>query len=310
MASKSNPRKRIFTILAIIIVVLAVLYLAVCTYAVLEVTKSGDEYREPQLAHEPTPAEFGVMYEDVRFPARSDGLEIAGWYIPNEGSQNAVVLVHGRHANMATAMSGNLPKFAAALNKAGFTVLMIDVRGHGWSEEARYDFGLKSKNDVLGAVDWLMGKGFAAGQIGVLGISLGGGGVNFAAAEEPAIGAVVTDSTYSDMNPVIEALWQEESGLPNFFLPGVFLMHQIIFGFDLRDAIPVDAVRVMEPRPVLVLHCKIDDTVPFSHAEALVEATNADSWYIDDECEHAGLYTVKPDEYEAAVIPFFEKNLP
>ena len=310
MASKSSPRKRIFIIAAIIIVVLVVLYLAVCTYAILEITGNPEEYWPENLPHEPTPAEFGVTYEDVRFPARDDGLEIAGWYIPSEGSQHAVVLVHGRHANMATAMSGNLPKFAAALNKADFTVLMIDVRGHGWSEEARYDFGLKSKNDVLGAVDWLMGQGFAAGQIGVLGISLGGGGVNFAAAEEPAIGVVVTDSTYSDMNPIIEALWQEESGLPNIFLPGVFLMHQILFGFDLRDAVPIDAIREMEPRPVLVLHCKIDDTVPFSQAEDLVEATNADSWYIDEGCEHAELYTVKPDEYEAAVIPFFEKNLP
>ena len=310
MASKSSPRKRILRIAIIIVVVLAVLYLAVCTYAVLQITSNPEEYRPENLPHEPTPAEFGVMYEDVRFPARDDGLEIAGWYMPNEGSQNAVVLVHGRHANMATAMSGNLPKFAAALNKAGFTVLMIDVRGHGWSEEARYDFGLKSKNDVLGAVDWLMGKGFAAGQIGVLGISLGGGGVNFAAVEEPAIGAVVTDSTYSDMNPIIEALWQDESGLPNFFLPGVFLMHQILFGFDLRDAVPIDLIREADPRPVLVLHCKIDDTVPFSQAEALVEAANADSWYIDDGCEHAELYTIMPDAYEAAVIPFFEKNLP
>jgi dipeptidyl aminopeptidase/acylaminoacyl peptidase len=300
--------KKLITIVAIIVIIAAILYFGVCTYAVLEVTKTGGEDNPKPL--EPTPAELGVGYQDVRFPARNDGLEIAGWYLPNEGSQSAVIMVHGRHENRASAMEGTFPNLAVALHNAGFAVLMIDVRGHGQSAEARYDFGLKAKNDVLGAVDWLMAQGFAAGNIGAVGISLGGGAVNFATSEEPAIGVVVTDSTYSDINPIIEAQWQNESGLPNFFLPGVFLMHRILFGFDLRDAIPIDAVNQMQPRPVMIIHCKLDDTVPLSQAEALTQATNAAHWYIEDGCEHAQIYTVMPDEYEANVIPFFEKNLP
>jgi dipeptidyl aminopeptidase/acylaminoacyl peptidase len=309
MISKPNPWKRILRIVVILFVILAVLYLGICTYAVTEVTKIAPEYRNKP--HEPTPSEFGKVYEDVRFPARNDGLEIAGWYIPNEGSSSTIILVHGRHENMATAWEGTFPKFAASLHDAGFAVLMLDVRGHGYSAEARYDFGLKAKNDVLGAVDWLMAKGFAPGNIGALGVSLGGGAVNYAAAEEPAIGVVVTDSTYSDLNPIIEALWQDESGLPNFFLPGVYLMHQILYRFDLRDAIPINAIKDMEPRPVLVVHCKIDQDVPFSQAEDLVEVIpNAEHWYIDDGCQHAQIYSVMPEAYEATVIPFFEKNLP
>lgn len=309
MISKPNIWRRLFVIGAIVIIVFVVLYLAVCTYAVLEVTGIDSKYRDKP--HEPTPSEFGVAYQDVRFPARNDGLEIAGWYMPNEVSNSAVILVHGRHENMATAMEGTYPQFAASLHDAGFAVLMIDVRGHGWSTEARYDFGLKAKNDVLGAVDWLKAEGFSPGNIGALGISLGGGAVNYAAAEEPAIGVVVTDSTYSDLNPIIEAQWQNESGLPNFFLPGVFMMHQILFGFDLRDAVPIDSVREMPPRPVLVVHCRVDADVPIDQAEAMVQAIpNAEHWYIEDGCEHAQINTVMPDEYAAHIIPFFEKNLP
>lgn len=300
-------RKRTITIILSTICIVVILYFAICTYAVLEVTKTGGL----EKALEPTPAEFGVTYEEVTFPARNDQLKIASWFIPNLDSQSAIILVHGRDENRATAMGGTFPQFAAALHKAGFTVLMIDVRGHGLSEEARYDFGLKAKNDVLGAVDWLLEKGYKPGNIGALGISLGGGAVNFAAAEEPAIGVVVGDSTFTDINPVIEKLWQSESGLPNSFLPGVYLMHRIIFGFDLHDAVPIDAVRNMSPRPVLIVHCKLDEAVPVEQAEEMVSVIpGAETWYVDSGCEHAQINTVMPEEYENNIIPFFVEHLP
>jgi pimeloyl-ACP methyl ester carboxylesterase len=309
MNSKPNPWKKVSLVAVLIILVVAILYFAVCTFAILKVTEIAAEYRDKPL--EPTPSQFGVAYQDVRFPARNDGLTIAGWYLPNENSSSAVILVHGRHENRATAMGGTYPQFAAALHEAGFAVLMLDVRGHGQSDEARYDFGLKAKNDVLGAVDWLLAQGFARGNIGAMGISLGGGAVNFAAAEEPAIGAVVADSTVSDLGPIIEAQWQAESGLPNFFLPGVYLMHQILFGFDIRDAVPIDAISSMEMRPFLIVHCKVDADVPFNQAQAMQEAMPyAEHWYIDDGCEHAQINTVMPEVYESHIIPFFEKNLP
>ncbi len=309
MSSKPKTSRRVITILLTLVLVLIVFYLAICTYAILEVTDTPDPSEEEQ-PHKPTPAEFGLTYMDVKFPARDDGLEIAGWFIPNGDSDNAIILVHGRHENMASAMEGTYPQFAAALHDAGFAVLMIDVRGHGWSAPARFDFGLKAKNDVLGAVDWLLAQGFPYGHIGAMGLSLGGGAVNYAAAEEPAIGAVVGDSTYSDLNPMIEAQCQNENGLPNFFLPGVYLMHQVLFGFDLRDAIPLEAVRTMESRPYMVVHCKLDDMVPIEQAEEMASITNAESWYIDDGCEHAQINTVMPEEYEAHIIPFFVKSLP
>ena len=309
MISKPNPWKKFLVVAAILIVVAGVLYVAVCTYAVITMTAIAAEYRDKPL--EPKPSEFGLAYQDVSFPARNDGLEIAGWYIPKEGSRSAIIMVHGRHENRATAMEGTFPQFAAALHEAGFAVLMIDVRGHGKSEVARYDFGLKAKNDVLGAVDWLQAQGYARGNIGVLGVSLGGGAVNFAAAEEPALGVVVTDSTYSDFGPLLEASWERESGLPNFFLPGVTLVHQILFGFDLRDVVPVDAVRDMVPRPVMIVHCRLDTVVSIEQADALLAAIpNAEHWYIEDGCEHAQIYTVIPEAYEANIIPFFEKKLP
>ncbi len=34
-----------------------------------------------------TPGDLGIEFENVRFPAHGDGVEIAGWFIPSAGSQ-------------------------------------------------------------------------------------------------------------------------------------------------------------------------------------------------------------------------------
>ena len=298
-----------FTLTALVIVpaAAALLYLAICLITCWILTTPFD----PATPLQPTPAIFGLEYEEVRFPARNDGLKIAGWFIPNSDSQSAIILIHGKNENRASAMSGTFPQFAAALNNAGFAVLMIDMRGHGQSESARYDFGLNSKNDVLGAVDWLVARGFQPGNIGALGISMGGAAVNYAAAEEPAIGAVVGDSTFADVGEFADFFWTQTTGMPAFFLPGIFLTHQVLFGFDMRDSVPIEAVREMEPRPYLIVHCVSDNTVPYMEAEQMVKAVDgAEIWRVDSECEHAQINAEIPDDYEEHIITFFENNLP
>ena len=75
-----------------------------------------------------------------------------------------------------------------------------------------------------GAVDWLRQRGIAPGQIGVLGLSLGAVVSIGAAAEEPAIAAVATDSSFADINTLIAEQWEKASGLPKPFLYAALLM--------------------------------------------------------------------------------------
>ncbi|MGD8457398.1 MAG: alpha/beta hydrolase [Anaerolineales bacterium] len=186
---------------------------------------------------------------------------------------------------------------------------MIDLRGHGGSEGERYSFGVYERRDVLGAVDWLIDQGFEPGNIGTLGISLGGGAVDGAAGEDTAIGAVVLDSTFADLNPLIELKWEEESGLPKFFLPGVNLMNRLLYGWFLTDVRPVEDVAKIAPRPMLILHCTTDEDVDISHAYQLIEAApQAETWIIEG-CDHAEVYRDFPTEYEDHVITFFQENL-
>ena len=287
----------------ILFIVILILYFGICGYAALTLTKAGDH---PQYTDDPST--FGLAFEDVRFMSRTDYLQIAGWFIPNRGAEQAMILVHGRDASKQNAISGKLPQLAAELHGLGLAVLMIDLRGHGESEGKRYTFGVHERRDVLGAVDFLVEQGFAPGQIGVLGISLGGAAVIGAAVEEVAIGAVVVDSIFANIKMLVQPKWEAESGLPLFFLPGVFLMWQLLIGFDLRKVKPVDELVKLPPRPILVLHSQVDEKVDVAHAHVIKDAVPEVKLVIFEGCNHAELFRDNPQGYLAAVIPFLQEN--
>ena len=307
--NKKSPEKnklhnKITRWIIFIILGVLVIYLGIGGYAASTVTQVGDH-----IQYDKDPGSYGLDYKDVRFSARGDDIEIAAWFIPNKGTDKAVILVHGRDASKQNAISGNLPKLGVDIHESGFAVLMIDLRAHGDSEGARYSFGVYERRDVLGAVDWLIDQGFSPGQIGVLGISLGGGATIGATAEEKAVGALVVDSTFADLNPLIQLKWEDESGLPMFFLPGVFLMNQIMYGYDMQDVKPVNEIVDIAPRPILILHCTTDKEVDVSHAEQLKDVVPHTETVFFDSCDHAELYRDFPQEYKDAVIPFFQEIL-
>ena len=89
-----------------------------------------------------TPAEMGLEYENVNFPAL-DSARLSGWFIPatQEGSRNGatIVLVHDwtwnrlgdAAADLLANLSGTTPvellRLAHALHYAGFHVLMLSL---------------------------------------------------------------------------------------------------------------------------------------------------------------------------------------
>jgi pimeloyl-ACP methyl ester carboxylesterase len=142
-----------------------------------------------------TPADVGLAYENVHFPAR-DGVRLAGWFIPagdNSREGATVVLVHGWPWNrlgsagdgMWDGLMGSEPvhllRLALGLHQAGYHVLMFDLRNHGESAAAPpVTFGLNEAQDLLGALEYLASRPEVdAGRIGAAGFSMGGNTVLF-----------------------------------------------------------------------------------------------------------------------------------
>ncbi len=237
-----------------------------------------------------TPARLGLAFDEVRFPSRGGEVQIAGWYIPRAAGDRALVLVHGRDASRTFEFGGRFVELAAALHRCGYPVLMIDLRGHGQSGDGRYGFGLKERCDVQGAVDWLLHKGLAPGRIGVLGVSLGAASAIGAMADEPRIGALVTDSGFADFAPLLQAHWRADTRLPVLLQPSALFMARVLFGIDLRASRPFQEVNRIAPRPMFFIHSAADALVPVSNVEQLAAAApSAETWVVSGS-EHARIY--------------------
>ncbi|WP_326541246.1 alpha/beta hydrolase [Pseudorhodoferax sp.] len=246
--------------------------------------------------------------QQVHFAARDGRARIEAWYLPAKPRQGAVILVHGKDACRGDELKSPTFTLAQRFRDAGISVLMIDLRGHGTSSRARLSYGWHERHDVLGAVDYLLERGYAPGRIGVLGASMGGATSVLAAAEEPAIGALVTDSAYASFEAMIERQYAKLAHLPHCFLPGALAIGRLLLGVDVRRVQPLAWMPQLRGRPVLVIHSHGDRFVPSSDAHALAEACGAECWRTDTD-GHIGSYRALTQAYEERVVTFFARHL-
>jgi dipeptidyl aminopeptidase/acylaminoacyl peptidase len=177
-----------------------------------------------------------------------DGLTLRGWWHPPANGA-AVVLAHGDAANRAQL----LPE-ATGLARAGFGVLLLDLRGHGTSE-GRTTLGDRERLDVAAAVDHAAGRpGVRA--VGVLGFSIGGLAAFGAAASDPRIRAVAALSTCPSLATMLR---REHTGLIS---GAVAVLTVRAHGVALENARPEKEVCAVAPRPVLLVDGERDPEAP------------------------------------------------
>lgn len=239
-------------------------------------------------------------HQDVAFTT-ADGVDISGWYVPGTRSAG-VVLVHGIHANR-----GYLIPQAEILADAGYHVLLIDLRGHGYSGGRMMTYGYREALDVQSAVDYLLGLPKVE-QVGALGHSLGGAAVVRAAATDERIQVVVVQSSYSSLSQAIDESFQNYSIFPKQpFAPIFITLAEIIVGAKVSDVDSARDLAAIAPRPVLIIHSVDDNLFPLHHAEIMFQAAQEPKklWTV------AGLGHVNPIHgHEAAyrneILAFFE----
>lgn len=256
-----------------------------------------------------------AAFEEVTFPSRDDGFELSGWYVPvNDApeSNGTVILVHGLNGCKRTSAI-LLP--AGMLNRAGFNVLMLDLRDHGDSfiEDGRFAGGTEEYRDVLGAWDWLVNeKSVTPESIGLFGTSLGAASVLNAMGQEPRIAAVWEDSSFADLQVAI-ADFLVFNGFPSFFAPGAPLVGRLISGDDLVSLSPRDAVSRLNGRPLFIVHGDQDNLLPVKHAYALADAVRASGGQVEPWIApgsgHVGAMFDYTDDYEERLVTFFTNTL-
>ena len=132
-------------------------------------------------------ANLGAGYEQVSLTT-SDGLELAGWYVPSRNGA-AVIAFPGRNGPQA---------HTRMLARHGYGVLLFDRRGQGESEGDPHGFGWEGEKDIKAAIEFLQRRpDVDPERIGGLGLSVGGELMLQAAAETDALKAVVSEGAGS-----------------------------------------------------------------------------------------------------------------
>jgi dipeptidyl aminopeptidase/acylaminoacyl peptidase len=125
------------------------------------------DYPTPVLE---TPKDYGMVYEDVKFTAE-DGVALAAWFIPAEGSDKLIICNHpatlnrygwpGHKApwNQFQDVEVKFGKVYKALHDAGYNVLTYDFRNHGESASSKgntWGQGFSDEyKDVIAAFDYI-----------------------------------------------------------------------------------------------------------------------------------------------------------
>lgn len=281
----------------------AVAYTAACAVVAHRFTRA--RRKLPELAQLHPALDDAV----VHFPARDGRATIAAWYLPaGHRPAGAVVFVHGKDACRGDELKSPSHALAQSLRARGLSVLMIDLRGHGHSSDARLTYSEHERHDVLGAVDFLLGQGYAPGCIGLLGASMGASTALRAAALEPAVGGVVADTPFADFGAMLQTQFRRLTGLPTWFLPGALLIGRLLSGVHPARVRPVDEMPRLRGRPVMVIHSQADPFIPLAHGRMLARAAGGRLW-VTQAPRHIGSYLAMEHTYTAVVSDFFCRHL-
>ena len=253
-----------------------------------------------------TPADYGLKYERVQFSSAIDHIPLDGWYIDSPGSK-VILMMHGKDgARDDTTL--NLMELMQALAQNGYDVFTFDFRGHGLSGGERYSFGDLERRDVAGALSYLKSRG--VDEVGVVAFSMGAATALNSAPAHPEMRAIVADSSFADMNMLLEDGLPKASGLPAFFSPGILLTARLMYGMDLAAVKPANVLASLGDRPILLIHGTGDPAISMLHHELMVKAAlgnpNAQSWVVPG-ADHAQSFKQEPQEYVRRVLAFFKQ---
>ena len=233
-----------------------------------------------------TPAAAGLRFENLRLKTE-DGETLAAWWVPATAGKprGAVLLLHGNAGSIADRII-YLPQFTAM----GYGVLLVDYRGYGRSSGSPVEEGTYA--DARAAWRWLNERGFAAGDIVLVGESLGGAvAAELAARVQPR--ALLLLSTFTSVDDLGSELYP--------WLPVRWISR---YRYDTLQG-------VKDYRgPVLVVHSRDDEIVPFAHARRLQAAAGARGRLLEMRGGHNDAFVFGKPEQVAAVAAFLRSAAP
>ncbi len=231
-----------------------------------------------------TPRDRGLDYEELNL-LTEDGVRLHGWFIPAPDARAVLLYFHGNAGNI----SHRLDRIAL-FQRLGLSVLIVDYRGYGRSAGRPSEAG--TYRDATAAWRYLtVERRVAPDNIVLFGRSLGAA-VAAWLATQVAPGAVILDSGFTSV-PAFGA--QIYPWLPVRWLA--------------RFDYPTKAYLANIHRPVLVIHSRADDIIPFREGEELYAAANAPKQFLEIRGGHNDAYFLTGADYARGLDKFLRSHL-
>jgi len=264
---------------------------------------------------------------EVRAP---DGVLLRGWTVtPPSPNGSWVLLFHGVADNRVGVIGQS-----EFLLRAGYSVVMMDARGHGASEGSMATYGWLERNDTRAIIDTLEHRlawftrvqmhppaksppGFPephatpTPHIFALGESMGAGIALQSAAANPRIEAVVAEASFANLREAAydyaglrKSPWLGKTLLRPFTWTLLYRGEKLT-GLPLAEISPVKAVG-SRAFPLFLICDEKDEALPCRHTQMIYDAARGPKqlWVVPG-AYHTAALGFYPEEFQRRVLSFF-----
>ena len=231
-----------------------------------------------------------------------DDLNLHAAYI-DQNSHIYMIMVHGYRGDGASIISP-----IKQMKKAGYNLLIPDLRGHGFSEGDYIGMGWDDREDIIQWIDYLLSKDPHASII-LYGVSMGGATVMDVAGEKlpHQVKAIIEDCGYTSVWDIFKAHIDMNNIESEVALHMASLVTKIRAGYYLEDVRPIEQVKKSQT-PMLFIHGAEDNFVPFSMVNELYNAaTCPKEKLVIQGAGHANSCSVNSEPYYQTIFRFIEK---
>ncbi len=233
----------------------------------------------------PSPASLGISHVKEIFFLGNDGVKICAWFLAPPPGAPLLLHFNGNAGNIA-----GRAHLLEMVQSNGWGMLLFDYRGYGKSAGAPGESGLYI--DSKAAWAWLTTQaGIEPTRIILWAESMGCAvALNLATQETPA--GLILEAPFTSLGDLSKALYP--------WLPvSLFLRSR----FENREKIK--KVKV----PLLIIHGRRDEIVPFQHGKALYDLAQGRKYFLELNSSHNDIFDSGGNLYQEGIRKFVQSCL-
>jgi hypothetical protein len=230
------------------------------------------------------PGAIGLAFDEVEI-ATADGERLHAWWVPHRNARGTLLFSHGNAGNISYRLDS-----LRLFHQLRLNVLIYDYRGYGRSTGSPGETGLYRDGEAVWR--WLTDeRGIAENRIVAFGRSMGAAiAAQLAARYSPA--CLITESAFTSVpDRAAEIYW---------WLPVRWLVR---IKMDTRRFVAEADV------PVLVVHSRDDEIVPFEHGQRVLASAGKRGELLEISGDHNTGFLASAERYVEGLDEFLSRCL-